>query len=53
MVAEERKGLALEEVDDTVVARMKESMGIVADEGKLELQYSRSRTNRLIFCAVR
>jgi len=32
---------------------MKESMGIVDEDGSVELQYNRSRTSKLIFCAVR
>jgi hypothetical protein len=32
---------------------MKERMGIVEDDGSVELQYRRTKTRRLIFCAVR
>jgi hypothetical protein len=53
LVAGERKDLTLGEVEGTVVERMKERMGIVAVEGSVELQYRRSRTSKLIFCAVR
>lgn len=53
LFAEERKNLTVDEVDGSVVERMKESMGIVAEDGNVELQYKRSRTSRLIFCAVR
>ena len=53
LVAEEREDLTLKEVDGRVVESMKERMGIVAEEGSVELQYRRSRTSRLIFCAVR
>lgn len=53
LFAEERKNLTLDEVDGSVVERMKESMGIVDEDGSVELQYRRSRTSRLIFCAVR
>jgi hypothetical protein len=49
----ERVGRALEEVEGIVVDKMKERTGIVAEEGSVELQYSRTRTRRLIFCAVR
>lgn len=38
LVAEECKDLTLEEVDGRVVERMKESIGIVAEAGSVELQ---------------
>lgn len=38
LVAEEREDLTLEEVDGRVAERMKESMGIVDEEGSVELQ---------------
>lgn len=50
---DERRDLAFGEVEGMVVERMNESIGIVAEDGSVELQYNRSRTSRLIFCAVR
>lgn len=43
----------LEELAGSVVDKMKESIGIVDEEGSVELQYNRRSTRRLIFCAVR
>ena len=50
---EDRCGRALDGVEGRLDDKMKERMGIVAEEGRVELQYSRVRTRRLIFCAVR
>ena len=48
-----RCGRALDGAEGMLFDKMKERIGIVAEEGKEELQYKRVRTRRLIFCAVR
>jgi hypothetical protein len=50
---EDRRGRALDGVEGRLFDKMKERMGIVAEQGRVELQYSRVRTRRLIFWAVR
>jgi hypothetical protein len=50
---EDRRGRALDGVEGRLFDKMKERTGIVADEGRVELQYSLVKTRRLIFWAVR
>ena len=53
LVGTEGCGRALDGAEGRLFDKMKERMGIVAEEGRGEMQYRRVNTRRLIFCAVR